>query len=191
MGQRGCTGGLTPHRSPDVCAYSLFAVQKFGRVIGQHAADDATLCVGHRDYAQRTAAVRTLWALWFASIRLRRDSASQPIRPTNRATHLIKFCKQKDTSVENVSGSARNAVRDMAIADSGGVDPCVWRLSTAMRSNGPWQVSLGNAPVSTAPTHVSPTGQRRPALRNPVRVRVQNSNLGRRSSAFADCLAPG
>jgi len=79
--ERGCTGGLTPHRSPDVCAYSLSAVQKFGRVIGQYAADDAAFCVCHPNHPKFADAVRTLWALWLASFRLWSDSTAEPIRP--------------------------------------------------------------------------------------------------------------
>ncbi len=48
-------------------------------------------------------------------------------------------------SVSN-GGSARNEVRDIEMADSGRVDPCVWRSNTAIRPNGPRQVSLGQRP---------------------------------------------
>ena len=62
------------------------------------------------------------------------------------------------------------------MADSGRVDPCVWRSSNAIRPNGPRQVSLGQRQVSTAPTHFALKGQRRRALRNPVRVHVQTEH---------------
>ena len=37
-------------------------------------------------------------------------------------------------------------LRDIEIADSVRVDPCVWGSIAAIRPNGPWQVSLGQRP---------------------------------------------
>jgi len=65
-------------------------------------------------------------------------------------------------------------LRDIEIADSVRVDPCLWGSIAAIRPNGPWQVSLGQRPqVLRASKHFALKGQGRPALRNPVRVRVQ------------------
>jgi len=53
-------------------------------------------------------------------------------------------------------GSARNEVRDEEMADSGRVDPCVWRSSTSIRPNGPRQVSLGQRPRFQRHQHILP-----------------------------------
>ena len=59
---------------------------------------------------------------------------------------FMRPCDEASPGLAGMAGSARNAVRDIEMADYGRVDPCVWRSSTAIRPNGPWQVSLGQRP---------------------------------------------